>query len=118
MILYLKVFFVGGLICSIVQIIIDTTKLTPARILTSLIVIGSFLSAVGLYQPIVDFAEAGATVPLSGFGHILIKGTQQAIEEKGYIGILTGGLSGASGGIAAAIIFGFIFSLFSKAKPE
>ena len=115
---YLKAFITGGLICVIGQILVDKTKLTPARILVSFVVAGVFLQLIGVYQYIVDFGGAGATVPLTGFGYTLCKGVKQAIEEKGLIGIITGGLSAAAGGISAAIIFGFLVALIFKSKPK
>ncbi len=110
----LKAFLVGGSICLVGQILIDFTKLTPARILVSFVVLGVFLSAVGVYGPLVDFAGAGATVPLSGFGHLLAQGAKKAVEEYGLIGALCGGMSAAATGISAAIFFGFIMSLIFK----
>ena len=115
---YLKAFGVGGLICVIGQILIDKTKLTPARILTSFVVIGVLLGAVGVYKPLVDFAGAGATVPISGFGYTLYKGVKEAIASEGWLGILTGGLKAASAGIASAIIFGFLAGVFGKPKER
>ena len=115
---YLYAFIIGGILCLIGQILIDKTKLTPARILVSYVVTGVFLSAVGLYQPIVDFAGAGATVPLTGFGHTLAKGVKEAINEKGFLGIFTGGLKATAGGITAAIIAGLLASLIFKAKDK
>ena len=105
---YLNAFWVGGAICAICQIFIDRTKLTPARILVSLVVLGVFLQAVGVYQPLVDYAGAGATVPLLGFGYSLAKGVAKAVAESGLIGVFTGGVTGAAGGIAAAIVFGCV----------
>ena len=115
---YLKAFLVGGLLCTIGQVIIDKTKLTPARILVAYVVAGVFLSAVGVYQYIADFAGAGATVPLTGFGHTLAKGVRQAIDEDGFLGILTGGLKATAGGITAAIVAGLIASILFKAKDK
>lgn len=115
---YLKAFLVGGLICVIGQILIDKTKLTPARILVSFVVAGVFLQLFGVYQYIVDFGGAGATVPLTGFGYTLCKGVKEAVEESGAIGIITGGLKAASGGISAAIIFGLLTALIFKSKPK
>ncbi len=111
---YLHAFWVGGLICVVAQILIDLTKLTPARILTGCVVLGAVLSAVGLYQPFADFAGAGATVPLPGFGHLMVQGVREAVDSKGAIGILTGGLTAAAGGITAAVFFGFIAGLVGK----
>ncbi len=110
----LKAFLVGGAICLIGQILIDYTKLTPARILVSFVVAGVILSAVGLYGPLIEFAGAGASVPLTGFGHSLAEGVRKAVNENGFIGIFTGGLTATSGGIAAAIVFGYIMALLFK----
>lgn len=115
---YIKAFLVGGLLCLIGQVLIDKTKLTPARILVSYVVIGVFLGAVGVYQPIVDFAGAGATVPLTGFGNTLAKGVKEAVRQDGFIGIFTGGLKAAAGGITAAIIAGLSASCLFKAKDK
>lgn len=106
-----KAFLVGGIFCAVGQILIDKTKLTPARILVGYVVMGVLLSALGLYQPIVDFAGAGATVPLTGFGHLLAAGVQKAVAEKGLLGALTGGLTAAAAGITAAMIFGLLVAL-------
>ena len=114
----LKAFVIGGLFCVIAQILIDKTKLTPARILVGYVVIGVLLGAVGVYQPIVDFAGCGATTPLTGFGYNLALGVKKAIEEHGAIGILTGGITGAAGGITAALIFGLLASLIFKQKDK
>ncbi|MBP3478295.1 MAG: stage V sporulation protein AE [Oscillospiraceae bacterium] len=115
---YLKAFLVGGALCLIGQILIDKTKLTPARILVSYVVIGVLLSAIGVYEPLVEFAGAGATVPLTGFGHTLAKGVKEAVQEKGFLGILTGGLKAAAGGITAAIFCGLLVSLIFKDKDK
>ena len=115
---YIKAFFVGGFLCMIGQILIDKTKLTPARILVSYVVIGVFLGAVGLYDKLLDFAGAGASVPLTGFGNTLARGVREAIEKDGFIGIFTGGLTAAAGGIAAAIIAGLVTSILFKAKDK
>lgn len=115
---YLKAFIVGGILCVIAQIFIDKTKLNPARILVAYVVLGVFLTAVGIYEPLVKFAGCGATTPLTGFGYSLAKGVQKAINENGAIGILTGGLNGASGGITAALLFGYIASLIFKSHPK
>ena len=115
---YVKAFLVGGLLCLIGQILIDKTKLTPARILVSYVVIGVLLGAVGLYQPLVDFAGAGASVPLTGFGNTLAKGVREAVQEDGFLGIFTGGLKAAAGGITAAILAGLVASLLFKAKDK
>lgn len=111
---YLKAFIVGGALCAIGQIFIDKTKLTPARILVGFVVAGVLLSALGIYEPLIEFAGAGATVPLSGFGNTLAKGVRAAVAEKGFIGIFTGGITAAAGGITAAILFGFIAALLFK----
>lgn len=115
---YVKAFLVGGLFCLIGQILIDKTKLTPARILVSYVVVGVFLGAIGVYKSIVDFAGAGATVPLTGFGNTLAKGVKEAVDKDGFIGIFTGGLTASAGGIAAAIIAGLLASLIFKAKDK
>ena len=111
---YCKVFLVGGMLCLIGQVLIDKTKLTPARILTSYVVIGVLLGAVGLYKPIVKWAGAGATVPLTGFGYALAEGVKKAVNERGVLGIFTGGFTAAAGGICAAVVFAFLFSLVVK----
>ena len=113
-----KAFFVGGILCVIGQVLIDKTKLTPARILVSYVVIGVLLGAIGLYKPLAEFAGAGATVPLTGFGYNLAKGVKEAVEQDGFLGILTGGLKASAGGIAAAIVCGLIVSLIFKAKDK
>lgn len=115
---YVKAFLVGGTFCLIGQILIDKTKLTPARILVSYVVIGVLLGAIGLYQPLVEFAGAGATVPLTGFGNTLAKGVKEAVQQDGFLGIFTGGLKAAAGGITAAIFAGLIASLIFKAKDK
>ena len=115
---YLKAFLVGGLFCVIGQILIDKTKLTPARILVSYVVIGVILGAVGIYQKLVDFAGAGATVPLTGFGNLLAKGVKEGVQEKGFLGIFTGGLTSAAGGVGAAIFFGWLAGLIFKPKDK
>ena len=111
---YLKAFIVGGLICVVGQILIDKTKLTPARILVLFVTLGVVLTAIGLYEPLVNFAGAGATVPLTGFGYTMAKGTMEAVKQKGLMGALTGGISSTAAGIAAAIFFGYIAALISK----
>lgn len=115
---YLKAFLIGGLFCLVGQILIDRTKLTPARILVSYVVAGVFLSAVGLYKPLVDFAGCGATVPLTGFGNTLAQGVRAAIDEKGFLGIFTGGLTATAGGIAGAIVAGLLASLLFRPKDK
>lgn len=115
---YLKAFLVGGFICVIGQILIDKTKLTPARILVSFVVIGVLLGGIGIYEPLAEFAGAGASVPLTGFGNTLAKGVREAIDEKGFLGIFIGGLKASAGGITAAILFGLVVSLIFKAKDK
>lgn len=115
---YLKAFLIGGLFCLVGQILIDRTKLTPARILVSYVVAGVFLSAVGLYKPLVDFAGCGATVPLTGFGNTLTQGVREAIDENGFLGIFTGGLTATAGGIAGAIVAGLLASLLFRPKDK
>jgi stage V sporulation protein AE len=114
----LKAFLVGGAICSVGQVLIDYTKLTPARILTAYVVTGVILSAFGWYEPLVEFAGAGASVPLTGFGHLLAKGVREAIGEDGLIGVLTGGLTAASAGITAAIVAGLLAALCFKKRMK
>ena len=109
-------FVIGGLLCAIAQILIDKTKLTPARILVSYVVAGVILGALGLYKPIVDFAGAGATVPLTGFGYLISDGVREAVDKQGLLGALTGGFSAAAGGISAALIFGYLAAVFFKGK--
>ena len=115
---YIKAFVVGGLICVVGQILIDKTKLTPARILVSYVVTGVFLYLFGIYKPIVEFAGAGATVPLTGFGYNLCKGVEKAVAENGFIGIFMGGFTAGSAGLCAAVVFSFIASLIFKPKPK
>ena len=115
---YLKAFLVGGTLCLIGQILIDMTKLTPARILVCYVVAGVFLGAVGVYKPLAEFAGAGATVPLTGFGNTLAKGVKEAVEQDGFLGIFTGGLKASAGGITAAILAGLLASLIFKAKDK
>ena len=116
--MYIKAFAAGGVLCLIGQVLIDRTKLTPARILTAYVVAGVILGAIGVYQPFADFAGAGATVPLTGFGNLLAKGVREAIAEKGFLGIFTGGLTASSAGICAALLFGLIFALIFKPKSK
>ena len=111
---YLKAFICGGILCAIGQILIDKTKLTPARILTGYVVAGVILSALGIYQPIADWGGAGATVPLTGFGYSLAKGVAKAVAEKGWLGVLTGGLTATAGGITAAVVFAVLMALLFK----
>jgi len=115
---YLKAFLCGGVLCLIGQLLIDKTSLTPARILVCYVVAGVVLGAVGVYQPLIDWAGAGATVPLTGFGSLLAKGVKQAVAEKGALGALTGGMTAAAGGITAAIFFGFLVALVFKPKAK
>lgn len=115
---YVKAFLCGGVLCIIGQLLIDRTSLTPARILVAYVVAGVILGALGLYQPLIDWAGAGATVPLTGFGSLLAKGVKKAVAEKGLIGALTGGITAAAGGITAAIFFGFLVALLFKSKPK
>ncbi|MDE5565093.1 MAG: stage V sporulation protein AE [Oscillospiraceae bacterium] len=114
----LKAFVVGGVICAIGQVLIDFTKLTPARILTAFVVSGVVLSAFGLYQPLVNFAGAGATVPLTGFGHLLAEGVRRAIHEDGLLGVLSGGMTAASGGITAALAAGLFASVCFRKRMK
>ncbi|MBR0466166.1 MAG: stage V sporulation protein AE [Clostridia bacterium] len=115
---YLYAFLVGGLFCLIGQVLIDYTKLTPARILTGYVVAGVILSAIGVYGHLVDFAGTGATVPLTGFGHTLAKGVRQAVDEKGFIGIITGGLTATAAGISTALFSGLLMAIFFKSKEK
>lgn len=115
---YLKAFLVGGFLCLIGQILIDRTKLTPARILVSYVVAGVFLGAVGVYKPLAEFAGAGASVPLTGFGYTLSKGVREAVDKDGFLGIFTGGLKATAGGITAAVFAGLLASLLFKAKDK
>lgn len=115
---YLKAFLVGGGICVIGQILMDKTKLTPARILVSFVVLGVFLGATGVYEPFAEFAGAGATVPLTGFGYAIAKGVREAVTEDGFLGVLTGGLKATAGGITTAIIMGLLASFLFKPKDK
>mgnify|MGYP002515676183 FL=1 len=115
---YLKAFVVGGAICAVGQLFIDKTKLTPARILVCYVVLGVILGGAGVYEKLVDFAGAGATVPLTGFGYTLAKGVKEAVAEQGVLGALTGGLKAASGGITAAVFFGFLAALVCRPKDK
>ena len=116
--MYIKTFLIGGLLCLVGQVLIDYTKLTPARILTMYVVAGVVLSALGLYQPLADWAGAGASVPLCGFGATLAKGVKEAIDESGALGILTGGLKATAAGITAAILFGLLAGILFKPKDK
>ena len=115
---YVKAFLVGGFLCAIAQVMIDKTKLTPARILVSYVVTGVILGGLGLYEPLVNFAGAGATVPLTGFGYALANGVRKAVEEQGFLGILTGGLAACAGGITAAMVAGLLASFFFRARDK
>ncbi|MFR7854401.1 MAG: stage V sporulation protein AE [Acutalibacteraceae bacterium] len=114
----INAFWVGGLICLIGQVLIDKTKLTPARILVSYVVAGVILTAIGVYEPIVKYAGAGATVPLTGFGYTLATGVKKAVAEQGLAGALTGGITATAAGITAAIVFGWLVSLLAKSKMK
>ena len=115
---YVNAFLCGGILCAIGQILIDKTKLTPARILTGYVVAGVLLGAVGVYQPIADWGGAGATVPLTGFGFSLAKGVQKAVAEKGWLGVFTGGLTATAGGITAAVVFGALMALLFRSGEK
>ena len=115
---YLWAFLVGGALCVIAQILLDKTSLSPARILVGYVVAGVIFGALGVYAPLADFAGAGATTPLTGFGYLIAKGVRQAVDEKGIMGALTGGLSAASGGISAAICFGYIAALVGRMRMK
>lgn len=115
---YLNAFLCGGLLCAVGQIILDRTNLTPARILTGYVVAGVFLQAVGVYQYVVDWGGAGATVPLTGFGYTLAKGVAKAVAEKGLLGVVTGGLTATAGGIAAAVVFGLLVAVLFRPKEK
>lgn len=115
---YLKAFLIGGVFCAIGQVLIDYTKLTPARILVTYVVSGVILGALGLYKPLIDFAGAGATVPLTGFGYLLAEGVKAAIDEKGLLGVLTGGLASAAAGITSAMLFGLIVAIVFKPRDK
>ena len=115
---YLRAFLVGGTFCVIAQILIDKTKLTPARILVGYVVAGVLFGGIGLYEPLVEFAGAGATVPLTGFGYTIAKGVREAVDESGLLGIFTGELTAAAGGTAAALIFGYLATMIFKGKSK
>ncbi len=114
----IKAFVVGGLFCAFAQILIDRTKLTPARILVGYVVAGVILGAVGVYKPLIDFAGGGATVPLTGFGYLISDGVKKAVDQDGLLGVLTGGITAAAGGITAAMVFGLIAAFIFKSKPK
>ena len=111
-------FWVGGLLCVIAQLLIDYTKMTPAKIMVTYVVSGVVLTAIGIYEPIVDFAGSGATVPIIGFGYTLAKGVEKLVSQKGIMGVLSGGITGAAGGISAAVVFGCVFALICKPKAK
>jgi len=115
---YLNAFLCGGVLCAVGQVLLDLTKLTPARILVCYVTAGVLLGGLGLYAPLVEWAGAGATVPLTGFGFTLAKGVQKAVSQHGLLGALTGGISATAGGITAAIFFGFLVALLFRAKPK
>lgn len=115
---YLIVFLVGGAFCTVAQVLIDKTKLTPARILVMYVCLGVFLGAIGVYKPLLEFANAGASVPLTGFGYIISQGVKEAVLEKGLFGALSGGLTASAGGIGASIVFGVLASLIFSSKPK
>lgn len=115
---YARSFVVGGIICVIGQILIDKTKLTPGRILVIFVTSGVILTALGIYEPIVKFGKAGATIPLPGFGYSLAKGVMKEVTEKGFIGVFTGGVKSTAAGIAAAVVFGYVFALLFKSKTK
>ncbi len=115
---YLKAFLVGGAICVSAQLLIDYTKLTPAKILVGFVVLGVILGGIGIYEPLVEFAGAGASVPLLGFGNTLAKGVREAVKESGFLGVLTGGLKSTAGGITTAVVAGLIVSLIFKSKDK
>ena len=115
---YLNAFWVGGLICALVQILLDKTKLMPGRVMVMLVCTGALLSAIGIYQPFTDFAGAGATVPLLGFGHTLWKGMKEAIDSEGFMGLFTGGFKACAVGVSAALIFSYIASWIAKPKMK
>lgn len=115
---YIYAFLIGGLFCIVGQILIDKTKLTPARILVSYVVAGVIMGGIGIYKPVIDLAGAGATVPLTGFGYSLAKGVREAIDESGFIGIFTGGLKATAGGITVAVTVGLLVSFLFKAKDK
>ena len=115
---YAKAFLVGGAFCAVGQVLIDYTKLTPARILVTYVVAGVVLGALGVYQPLIDFAGAGATVPIVGFGHLLFEGVRDAVAQRGAVGVLTGGLTAASGGVAASLMAGLTAALLGRSKDQ
>ncbi len=116
--IYIRCFLIGGLLCAVGQVLIDKTALTPARILTCYVVAGVVLGALGLYQPLIDFAGAGASIPLTGFGNTLAKGMRKAVAERGALGIFTGGFTAAAAGVCAAVVFGFLAALLFRSKNK
>ena len=115
---YVKAFLVGGAICAVGQLLLDKTRMTPARILVCFVVLGVILGGTGVYEPLVEFAGAGATVPLTGFGYNLARGVREAVREEGWLGVLSGGMKAAAGGISAAVVFGFLAALLFKPKDK
>ncbi|WBY63886.1 MAG: Stage V sporulation protein AE [Thermocaproicibacter melissae] len=115
---FVRAFVVGGAICVVAQLLLDFTKMTPARILVSFVTLGVLLGALGVYEPLVDYAGAGATVPLTGFGYLMAKGTLEAVREKGFLGVFSGGVTAGAAGIAAAVFFGYLAALFSKSGDK
>lgn len=115
---YVKAFFIGGLLCALVQILLEKTKLMPGRVMVLLVCTGAVLGAIGIYQPFADFAGAGATVPLSGFGNLLWKGVKEAVDQNGFMGIFSGGFEASAVGICAALVFGYLASLIFKPKMK
>ena len=115
---YIYVFLIGGLFCAVAQVFIDLTQVTPARILVTYVVSGVFLTAIGLYEPLVSFASTGATLPLTGFGYALAKGVEKSVNENGIIGAFQGGLTATSGGITAAVVFALLWAVFFKSKEK
>lgn len=115
---FVRAFVVGGAICVVGQVLLDFTKLTPARVLVMFVTLGVVLGACGIYEPLVDYAGAGATVPLTGFGYLMAKGTLEAVREKGLLGAFSGGLTAGAAGIAAAVFFGYLAALFSKSGDK
>ena len=115
---YLRAFLLGGALCAVAQMLIDKTRLTPARILVLYVVAGVVLSGLGLYEPLADWGGAGASVPLTGFGHNLAKGVREAVAEEGWLGVLTGGLRAGAGGVAAAIVFGYLAALLFSSRDK
>ena len=115
---YLKCFLAGGMLCAVGQILIDKTPLTPARILTCYVVAGVVLGAIGIYEPFAEWAGAGASIPLTGFGNTLAKGVREAVAEKGWLGIFTGGFTASAGGICAAVVFGYLTALLFRSREK